>query len=314
VVKIVVMASFNMDLVMRAERLPRPGETLQGSFAMFLGGKGFNQAVAARRLGAEVSVIGRVGADDFGAAFLDAVDREGIERGGVSVDAERGTGVASIVVDADGENAIIQSPRANRALSADDVRRAAAAIDGATIALFQLELSDAAVYEYARLARSAGATVIFNPAPAAAVADDIVALAEIIVPNQIEACALTGIDPRSIDDAYAAAEALRKRGPAVAVITLGSRGAVAVAEGVRIHIPALGVDVVDTVGAGDAFCAALGVRLAEGADLADAVRFSAAAGAVACTRPGAEPSMPRRIEVEALLAIGESPKRQGAPP
>ncbi len=310
-VKIAVLASFNMDLVMRAERLPRPGETLQGDFAMYLGGKGFNQAVAARRLGADVAAIGRVGDDDFGAAFLDTLDAEGIDRRGVSIDPERGTGVASIVVDADGENAIIQSPRANRALSADDVRRAAAAIDGASCALFQLELSDAAVYEYARLARSAGATVIFNPAPAAAVADSIVALAEIIVPNQIEACTLTGIElprgagfqpARSIDNAYAAAEALRKRGPAVAVITLGSQGAVAVAEGVRIHVPAFAVDIVDTVGAGDAFCAALAVRLAEGADLADAVRFAAAAGAVACTRPGAEPSMPRRIEVEALLA------------
>jgi ribokinase len=287
---------------MRAERLPRPGETLQGDFAMYLGGKGFNQAVAARRLGADVAVIGRVGDDDFGAAFLGALDAEGIDRRGVSIDPEIGTGVASIVVDADGENAIIQSPRANRALTADDVRRAAAAIDGATIALFQLELSDVAVYEYAHLARSAGATVIFNPAPAAPAADAIVALAEIIVPNQIEACTLTGIDPPSIGDAYAAAEALRKRGPAVAVITLGSQGAAAVAEGVRIHVPAFEVDIVDTVGAGDAFCAALAVRLAEGADLADAVRFAAAAGAVACTRPGAEPSMPRRVEVEAVLA------------
>jgi len=304
-VKIAVLASFNMDLVMRADRLPIPGETLQGDFAMYLGGKGFNQAVAARRLGADIAVIGRVGDDDFGAAFLDALDAEGIDRRGVSIDPETGTGVASIVVDADGENAIIQSPRANRALSADDVRRAAAALDGASMALFQLELSDAAVYDFAHLARGAGATVIFNPAPAAPVAHAIVALADMIVPNQIEAHMLTGIDPRSIDDAYAAAESLRERGPAVAVITLGLRGAVAVAEGVRIHVPAFAVDIVDTVGAGDAFCAALAVRLAEGADLADAVRFAAAAGAIACTRPGAEPSMPRRIEVESLLAKGE---------
>ena len=149
------------------------------------------------------------------------------------------------------------------------------------------------------------------------------------MPNQIEATTLTGIEqprgdgielPRgagfqpasSIDCAYAAAEALRERGPAVAVITLGALGAVAVADGVRIHVPAFAVNVVDTVGAGDAFCAALAVRHAEGTALADAVRFATAAGAVACTRPGAEPAMPRRLDVEALLAIPESATRQGA--
>ncbi len=303
-VKIAVLASFNMDLVMRTERLPRPGETLQGDFAMYLGGKGFNQAIAARRLGADVSVVGRVGDDDFGTAFLEALDAEGIDRTAVSVDPEHGTGVASIAGDAAGENAILQSPRANRMLSASDVRTAEAAIAGASCALWQLELSDVAAREYVRIAHNAGVRVLFNPAPAGPVPDGVLALTGIIVPNQIEALALTGIDATSIDGAYAAAEALRKRGPTIAVITLGDRGAVAVSDRLRLHAPAFHADVVDTVGAGDAFCAGLAVRLAEGAALPEALRFAAAAGAFACTRPGAEPSMPMRDEVNVLLARG----------
>jgi ribokinase len=304
VIKIAVLASFNMDLVMRAQRLPTPGETLQGDFAMYLGGKGFNQAIAARRLGAEVAVVGRVGDDQFGAAFLAALDREGIDREGVTVDPHDGTGVASIVVDADGENAILQAPRANRNLTAVDVDRATAAFDGVDIALFQLELSEQGELAFARRARSLGATVIFNPAPAAPVAGDLLALCDIIVPNQIEACALTGVDARTVDGAFAAADALRRRGPSVCIVTMGASGALCVSGDCRLQVPAFGVPVVDTVGAGDAFCAALAVRYAEGAELTDALRFAAAAGAIACTRQGAEPSMPRRTDVEELLAKG----------
>lgn len=303
-VKIAVLASFNMDLVMRAERLPQPGETLQGDFAMYLGGKGFNQAIAARRLGAEVSLIGRVGDDDFGVAFLDALDDEGIDRKGVTVDPDAGTGVASIVVDASGENAILQSPRANRNLTTDDVRRAAGAIERADAAIFQLELSDDGALAFARAARDAGARVVFNPAPTAPVADDLLALADMVVANTIEARTLTGLAVGSVAEAYAAADALIARGPETAVVTLGAEGAIAVAGGVRMHVAAMPAEVVDTVGAGDAFCAALVVRIAEGTALAEALRFAAAAGAVACARPGAEPSMPRRDEVERLLAKG----------
>ncbi len=302
-VKIVVMASFNMDLVMRAERLPRPGETLQGSFAMYLGGKGFNQAIAARRLGADVAVIGRVGEDDFGVAFLGALDREGIARAGVSVDAKLGTGVASVVVDADGENAILQSPLANRAVAASHVRAAAESLEGASAALFQLEMDSEGCREFATLARRAGARVVFNPAPATSEGAGLLPMADLIVLNEIEAKALLGAEISTKDDPSESAAQLAASGRDV-VLTSGARGATAVVGGTRVHVPAFAVDVVDTVGAGDAFCAALAVRLAEGADAPEALRFAAAAGAIACTRPGAEPSMPYRQEVEALLAKG----------
>jgi ribokinase len=304
VVKIVVMASFNMDLVMRTERLPRAGETLQGTFAMHLGGKGFNQAIAARRLGAAVAVIGRVGDDAFGAAFLAALDREGIDRGGVTVDSEIGTGVASIVVDGTGENAILQAPRANRAATAARVAGASRSITGADAVLFQLEMDAGGCAAFAKAAHKEHARVVFNAAPATGEGADLLPLADLLVVNQIEARSLTP----SREDASPAAlvRALATNGRDV-VITLGDRGAVAQFAGAPFAVDALAVPVTDTVGAGDAFCAALTVRLAERASPAEALRFAAAAGAMACTREGAEPSMPHRDEVESLLAKGGPP-------
>ncbi len=300
---VAVLGSFNMDLVMRAARLPRPGETLQGDFAMHLGGKGFNQAVAARRLGAEVSIVGRVGADEFGRRFLDALDDERIDRHAVVVDAEAGTGVASIVVDGDGENAILQSPRANRALTPGDVERLPLPRDGG-VAMLQLETSMPAAIAFARRARAAGLTTLLNPAPAAAVPDELLELADIVVPNLIEARTITGIDGATVDAAFAMAEELLRRGPRTAVVTLGGDGAVLVDGTAHLHVPAFSVPVTDTVGAGDAFCAAFAVALAEGRELADAASFACAAGALATTRHGAEPSLPCRREVESLIERG----------
>jgi ribokinase len=296
--KIAVMASFNMDLVMRAARLPRPGETLQGAFAMHLGGKGFNQAVAARRLGADVAVIGCVGDDQFGAAFVAALDREGIERTGVTIDPDLGTGVASITVDADGENAILQSPRANRAMTAERVRNAAASLAGASVALFQLEMDAGGCREFAAIAHEGAAHIIFNAAPGTGEGVDLLPLVDLVVVNEIEAASLLGatstLDPR---DAVTQLAAPGRD----AVLTLGARGALAIIGGEQFAVKAVPVDVVDTVGAGDAFCAALTVRLAEGAAPPDALRFASAAAALACTIEGAEPSMPRRDAVEQLL-------------
>jgi ribokinase len=301
-VKIAVLASFNMDLVMRAERRPVAGETLQGEFAMFLGGKGFNQAVAARRLGAEVVVTGRVGDDEFGGLFLDALDREGIDRQAVVIDRQTGTGVASIIVEPDGTNTILQDPQANRNVRADDIVRATTALFGADMAMLQLETSDDGAKAFAATTRAAGCPVLLNPAPAGTVAPDLLGLVDIIVPNEIEAKLLTGREVSTVGDAFAAAGKLVFSGPTIGVITLGDRGAIGVSAGARVAEPRFDVVAIDTVGAGDAFCAALAVRLAEGADLADAMRFANAAGALACTKRGAEPSMPYRTEVEALLA------------
>ena len=303
-VKVAVLASFNMDLVMRADRRPQAGETLQGEFDIFLGGKGFNQAIAARRLGAEVVVAGRVGDDEFGRRFLDALDREGIDRRAVVVDTTTGTGVASIVVEPDGTNSILQAPRANRNITPADVERAAPLLACADIAMLQLETSVEGALSFARAMRATGARVLLNPAPAALVADELLAQIDVIVPNQIEAETLMGARLVNNEDAFNIAGMLRARGPDAVVVTLGERGAIALSDSVRAHEPRFDVDAMDTVGAGDAFCAALAVRLAEGADLTSALRFANAAGALACTRLGAEPSMPTRDAVEELLAKG----------
>ena len=301
--KIAVLGSFNMDLVMRAERQPGAGETLQGDFAMHLGGKGFNQAVAARRLGADVSVTGRVGDDEFGRRFLAALDAEGIDRRAVAVDLSAGTGVASIIVDDRGENAIIQAPRANRGLTPADV--AALPFDaGAAVAMLQLETSMPAGIEFARRARAAGLTTLLNPAPAASVPGELLDLADIVVPNLIEARTLTGMSGDGIGAAFAMADALLRRGPRVVAVTLGGDGAIVVDCSTRVHVAAFEVAAVDTVGAGDAFCAAFAVGIAERSSVADAARFACAAGALATTHHGAEPSLPRRSEVESLLAKG----------
>jgi ribokinase len=303
-VKIAVLASFNMDLVMRAERRPNDGETLQGEFAMFLGGKGFNQAIAARRLGAEVVVAGRVGDDEFGRLFLDALDREGIDRRAVVVDAAAGTGVASIIVEPDGRNTILQAPRANRNVSVEDIQDAAEMLTEASIGMLQLETTTQGAIAFARAMRAAGRRTLLNPAPAAPVDRELLPLIDIIVPNQIEAEALTGKNVHTLEEAFEATHALRNLGPSAAVITLSERGVAGLSAGMQMHEPPFEVEVVDTVGAGDAFCAALAVRLAEDAEFADAVRFANAAGALACTKRGAEPSMPRRDEVQALIAKG----------
>lgn len=301
-VKIAVLASFNMDLVMRTERRPDAGETLQGEFSMFLGGKGFNQAVAARRLGADVVVVGRVGDDEFGRRFLDALDREGVDRRAVVIDSTAGTGVASIVVEPDGTNAILQAPRANRNVTPLDIERAAEALARADVAMLQFETSADGAAAFARAMRAAGTRTMLNPAPAAPTPSDLLSLIDVIMPNQIEAETLTNMRLDRQDTAFAAARALIALGPAAAVITLGERGAIGASADTQVHEPGRTIEVIDTVGAGDAFCAALAVRLAERADLAQAVRFANAAGALACTTRGAEPSMPRRDDVEALLA------------
>jgi ribokinase len=305
-VNVAVLASFNMDLVMRSERLPRRGETLQGAFEMFLGGKGFNQAVAARRLGADVSVIGRVGDDDFGQAFVAALDEEGINRDYVIVEPGEGTGVAIVHVLPDGENAIIQAPRVNTTITAPHIRAAAGILNASDVALFQLETSIPAATEFARLARERDVRLMFNPAPAIPVTDELIQLADVVVLNEIEAMGLTAIVPDTMARAYEAADLIQRRAEADVVLTRSRQGALAMTERGRVDVPAFRVPVVDTVGAGDAFVGALAVALAEEMPMLDAMRFAAAAGAIAVTRPGAEPSMPARDEVEQLLASGRT--------
>jgi ribokinase len=249
-------------------------------------------------------VAGRVGDDDFGRMFLAALDREGIDRRAVVVDPIAGTGVASIIVEPDGTNTIVQAPRANRNVTANDIERAATGLVGASVAMMQLETSAPGVISFATAAHFAGALTVLNPAPAAVVGAELFSLIDVLVPNEIEAAALTHASVSSVDLAFAAVDALQARGPDAVVITLGEKGAVGRARDERVRAAAAPVHVLDTVGAGDAFCAALAVRLAEGAAFAEAMYFANAAGALACTKQGAEPSMPTRDEVEALLQKG----------
>lgn len=293
-VSVVVLGGLNTDLVVEVGRLPRPGETVTGGDVQRLpGGKAANQAVAARRLGARVHLVGAVGDDDLGPALRQGLADEGVDVGAVRTVPGRASGVALIVVQVGGENTITVAPGANGDLGPSDADAVAAALEHADALLLQLETPVAASLAAARAARAAGRLVVLNTAPLAApVPDDVralVAAADVVVANEEEATALreVGAPPRRL------------------VVTLGAQGARWSDDGASGHEAAFRVDSVDAVGAGDTFCAALTVALAGGAPLADAVRRGCAAGALATLRRGAQSAMPTAVEVGALL--GASP-------
>lgn len=300
--KVAVVGSLNVDLVCRARRRPDTGETLIGdAFDIFTGGKGFNQATAAARLGAEVTLIGSVGADLFGDMLLAATENERINNRFVTKRGEVGTGVATIVIEPDGDNSIIVVPRANMALTRADIDAAADEIANANVLLLQLETPVAASAHAAAIAKAHGTTVILNPAPAQPLPDSLLASVDILIPNESETELLSGIKIDNHEDARRAAEVLRRRmvaAPSTAVVlTLGVQGALMLTATESAHVPALTVDAVDTTGAGDAFCGALATTLASGETLRGAVAFANAAGAAAVTVVGATPSMPTREKV-----------------
>jgi ribokinase len=305
---ITVVGSFMMDLVIKAERRPKVGETLIGqSFGMFVGGKGFNQAVSAARLGAEVRMVGRLGADDFGQRFLKALEKEGIDSTFVSLDQTASTGVGSPVIDAHGDNSIIIIPGANMNLTPQDVEKAADLIAGSDVVMLQLEIPLETVKRTAEIAHQAGAEVLLNPAPARALSDDILQLVSIITPNETEAELLTGKSVGDDTTAYEAACLLQKRGVGAVVLTLGKRGAMFLQNGECQRVPGYSVKVVDTTAAGDAFCAGLAVQLANHQPLEKALSFANAVGALATTVVGAEPSMLPLEQVLRFLAGQEMP-------
>ncbi|GAA1660180.1 ribokinase [Catellatospora bangladeshensis] len=305
-----VLGSFMKDLVAQAPRRPGTGETLRGlGFYEALGGKGLNQAVAAARSGARVAMVGRLGADRYGEEFLLMLAQEGIDASHVRRDEARGTGVGLPVVEPSGANSIIIVPRANDAVTVADVEAAAGVIRSSRILLVQLELPVDAVVAALRLARAAGVVTVLNPAPYAELPGEIAELVDVLVPNEVEAEQLTGLSCRG-DAALGVAMKLRGAyAGAGVVVTLGGRGVIVAdredpAGGGRWRINALNaydVDVVDTVGAGDAFCGALAARLAGGDGLLTAAEFAVAAGALAVTRHGAAPAMPDRAEITGLL-------------
>jgi ribokinase len=299
--RVCVVGSINLDLVVQTPALPTPGQTIIGGpFATFGGGKGANQAVAAARAGAHTTLIGCVGSDNYGiglrAALSNDIDTSQIvEREGVA------SGVALITVAPDGQNTIVVASGANATLSPADVDRALHAIAEADVLLLQLEVPLETSLHAATLARAAGTTVILNPAPAQALSDQLLQLVDVLVPNETEAGILSGIEPHDWDSAQAAAERLRGRGPATVIITLGSRGALLVQQDGARRVPAFNVQAIDATAAGDAFVGALAVALAEGKLLPEALRWGSAAGALAATQTGAQPSLPSRARIEGLL-------------
>ncbi|TMJ15283.1 MAG: ribokinase [Bacillati bacterium ANGP1] len=301
-VRVCVVGSLNMDLVVKAPRLPRVGETVSGgTFATFPGGKGANQAVAAARLGARVAMVGRVGGDPFGRQLVDGLKRDGIDVAHVGVDPGAATGVAQIGVDGEGRNMIMVASGANMRVAPAAVDEARDVIAGAHVLLLQLEIPIEAVVHAATVARAAGAVVCLDPAPAAPLPVARYACVDVINPSEVEAEILTGVAIHSIADAERAAAALRERGPRVAVVKMGDRGAFFLSPDEGGHVPAVAVKAVDTTAAGDAFAAALGVALGEGGRVADAVTFATHAAGIKVTRMGAQAGMPTRVEVEEAM-------------
>ncbi|MBL8811903.1 MAG: ribokinase [Planctomycetaceae bacterium] len=301
---IVVVGSINMDLVVRCGVLPRPGETLSGSsFAEIPGGKGANQAVAAARLGAHVTMIGRVGDDAFGATLKASLERDGIDTDCVHTTAGISSGLAVISVEDSGQNSIIVLPGANGRLTTDDVKAASQVIRDADVVLLQFEVPMAVIAETIRIARTSKKTkIIVDPAPASKELPPEIFQADWLCPNETEAEALSGQAVSSPEDSHKAARWLRSKGVTNPVITMGAQGIVWCDETgqCRTATP-FAVTPVDTTAAGDAFAGALGVALAEGMSNPNALRFACATGALATTKPGAQPAIPTRDVVEQLL-------------
>jgi ribokinase len=302
--RITVVGSFMMDLMSKTPRLPVPGETVMGGpFKMGPGGKGSNQAVAAARLGAQVTIVVSLGTDYFGDIAYANLEQEGIDTRFVKSVDKAHTGAALIMVDdAKAENMIVVASGANELLTPEDVDAAADAMTGADFLVLQLEVPLETVEYTAQLAATRGVPLILNPAPARPLSPALLERVRLLTPNETEAELITGVPVTDIQTAEAAAKRLVGWGVKEAIITLGAKGAlVATAEGCT-HVPGFQVDVVDSTGAGDAFNGGLAVALAEGKTLLDAVRFSNATAALSVTRVGTAPAMPRREEVLRLLA------------
>ena len=299
VAKIVVVGSFNADLTSYMERMPRPGETVHGDrFVTGAGGKGSNQAVAAARLGAEVTFIGRLGKDVFANLAYQIWNAEGINSDFVTQDDEHATGVAPILVDSAGENMIVVVLGANSRIQQTNIDAARERIAAADVLLVQLEINYDMVEYVLKVAKELGITTILNPAPAAALSRETIQLADYLTPNETELETLSG----SHSDVENAARSLLTRDDQTAVVTLGSQGAQIVSHDSSRSIATFDVDVVDTTGAGDAFNAGLAVALAEGKALDDAVRFANATAALCVTKAGTARSTPYRADVDALYA------------
>lgn len=304
---IFVFGSVNIDVSARMAALPRPGETVNAStYGIGLGGKGANQAVAIARLGGEVRFAGAVGRDAFGDLAISQMQEFGLGTEGIRIIDNVDTGMAIIQVEEAGQNTIAVCAGANGRWRAADVDEYAADMARAKIALLQREVPHEANLAVAKAVRAAGGAVCLDPAPVGD-ADhlmDLIALCDIISPNETEAAQITGIEPNDLASAEAAARAILKQGPETVIIKLGGRGSLLVTADETRHFEPFKVKVVDTVAAGDSFNGGFAVAYAQGRSLHDCVLYASAAGAIAVTRPGAGAAAPTGHEVEALLKGG----------
>jgi ribokinase len=299
---IVVFGSINMDLVTKTPRLPVAGETIQGDeFFTAAGGKGANQAVAAAKLGIPTQMVGRLGNDDFGRRLLIQLQAAGVGTDGVSVDEATSSGVAVITVDDRGENNIVIVAGANGRLDEVDVERLRTNLPGAAALLMQFEIPLPTVLLAAQAARQVNVPVILDPAPARDIPTELYPLVDILTPNQLEATQLVGFPVDGQEAAAKAATELRRRGVGTAIVKLGDWGVFCATAEETFFVPAFPVQAVDTVAAGDAFNGGLAAALSQGLPLRQAVGWGAAAGALAATKSGAQPSLPDRKTFDAFL-------------
>jgi len=297
---ILVVGSLNADLVVRTPRFPQPGETISGEDLQVIpGGKGANQAVAASRLGAKVSMLGRVGKDNFGDFLLNNLESNNVDAQLVQRD-DASTGTATIIVDANGQNSIVLSAGANGNVSPADVEHAS--FSDFSLLLLQLEIPTPTVLSATKLAKENGGTVILNPAPAKQIPDDLIALADFIIPNETELSLLTGLEVKDISSTEKAARILLQRGAKNVIVTLGSKGALIVDKDSSTHVDTYQVNVADTTAAGDAFIGGFATALLENKAIEEAVRYGCACGALATTKFGAQPSLPTKEEVESFIS------------
>jgi ribokinase len=300
---ILVVGSLNADLVVRAPRFPQPGETISGEDLQVIpGGKGANQAVAAARLGVNVSMLGRVGKDNFGDFLLENLKSNHVNSQLIQRD-DASTGTAIIVVDSNGQNSIVLSPGSNGKVSSADIANASFLYHD--LLLLQLEIPTLTVLAAAQRAKENNVPVILNPAPAhtAQLPDELIALADFLIPNETELSLLTNMDVKDSPSAERAARILLKRGSKHVIVTLGSQGALIVSSTQVTHVDSFKVNVVDTTAAGDAFIGGFATALLQNNSLDDSVRYGCACGALATTKFGAQPSLPTKEEVERFMSL-----------
>lgn len=300
--KILVIGSSNTDMVVKTSRFPASGETiLGGDFFMNPGGKGANQALAAKRLGGNVSFLGKIGNDIFGRQAMQSLKEGGVNVDSVRIDPEKPSGIALITVDSKGENSIVVAPGSNDTLLPNDINETFPEFESSDIILLQLEIPLETINYVAEIAHKKKKKVILNPAPATHLSDKLLKNLYMLIPNETEAALLTGISIADEESAKQAALVLKSKGVEVIIITMGAAGAFVMTDEFAKMIKTPKVVAIDTTAAGDTFCGALVAKLSRNSKLEDALNFATAAAAICVTRMGAQPSIPFEEEVDEFL-------------